>query len=72
MAAAAVGIAGGILNAGATGLGLNFAKNDTELSKEVFVQQMQQAKRLWGRDWACASLVEQLSSCGPGLLVITR
>jgi hypothetical protein len=55
MAAAVASVAGGVLNAGATTLGLNLAQNDLELTKEVFMQQMRQQKRLWAADWAESS-----------------
>ncbi len=51
--AKAVGAAG---TAGATALGIGMGKSDMDLSRNLFKQQMRQAKRLWTADWAEASI----------------
>jgi hypothetical protein len=52
-AAQAVGTAG---SAGAAALGIGIGKSDMDLSRNLFKQQMRQAKRLWTADWAEASV----------------
>lgn len=49
-------MAGAAGSAAATGLGLGMGKTDLDLAKDLFKQQMRQAKRLWTADWAENSL----------------
>jgi len=54
--AAAAQAAGAAGSAGATALGLKMGKTDLDLTRDLFKQQMRQAKRLWTADWAEASV----------------
>ena len=55
-AAAAAQAAGAAGSAGATALGIGIGKTDLDLSRNLFKQQMRQAKRLWTADFAESSI----------------